>query len=133
MRYVTIYSLDREEAQIHAMQSVSLDSKRFGLSLHPALIGTPEWWRATKDGTLARSTVSGAISALHWEGMGDWPTCDVTDSEGRTSRFNREGDVSRYVEGLRVRFTYVFHPWKSFDLAPEGVTGELIGGTRRYC
>ncbi len=110
------------------MQAVSLDPGSFGLSLSPALVGTADWWRAIDDGLLPSSIVSGVISGLYWTGMGDWPECDVSDGQ-EVSRWAREGDVSRYVEGLQVKFTSVLHPWKSVDLLRAGVADpfKLLG------
>jgi hypothetical protein len=76
------------------------------------LVGTPEWWRAIEDGRLPASEIQGTISNVYWGSMGDWPEFEVLAADGSKSRWTREGDVSRYVEGIRVRLTFVLHPWK---------------------
>jgi hypothetical protein len=116
MRLVKVYSLEENQTLIEAMQKVSLDATDLGVSPLPALVGTPAWWRAIQDGSLARMTVSGTISRVYWASMGDWPECEVTSDDGAKSTWGREGDIARYVEGLRVRIIYVLLPWKVPDV-----------------
>jgi hypothetical protein len=115
MRFVRIYSFEQDQTRIDAMQKASLGTNNFGVSSLPALVGTPEWWLATQDGLLARTIVSGTISRVYWGSMGDWPECEVTSDDGAKSTWTREGDISRYVEGLRAQIVYVLHPWKTSD------------------
>jgi hypothetical protein len=115
MRFVTIYSLNRDQTRIDAMQKASLSATDFGVSPFPKLVGTPEWWHATQDGSLVRMIVSGTISRVYWGSMGDWPECEVTGDDGSKSTWTRDGDITRYVEGLQVRIVYVLHPWKAPD------------------
>jgi hypothetical protein len=115
MQYVKIYSFGQDQARIDAMQKASLNATNFGVSPSPALVGTQEWWRATQDGSLARTVVPGTISGVYWGSMGDWPMCEVTSDDGSKSTWTREGDITRYVEALRVRIVYVLHPWKVPD------------------
>src|SRR4051812_44749225 len=112
MQFATTYTFEQDQARIDAMQKASLGANNFGVSPLPALVGTPEWWRATQDGSLARVMVSGTISRVYWGSMGDWPECEITSNDGSLSKWTREGDTARYVEGLQVRITYVLHPWK---------------------
>jgi hypothetical protein len=112
MRFVKIYSFEQDQFRIDAMQKASLGATNSGVSPLPALVGTPEWWRATQDGSLARMTVSGTISRVYWASMGDFAECEVTSDDGSTSTWAREGDIARYVEGLQVRIINVLHPWK---------------------
>jgi hypothetical protein len=111
VRYVKIYSFEQDQTRIDAMQKVSVSTTNSGLSLLPALVGTPDWWRATQDGSLARMIVSGTISDVYWGSMGDWPMCEITAEDGSKSAWTREGDIARYVEGLQVRIVSVLHPW----------------------
>jgi hypothetical protein len=113
VRLITIYSFEQDQARIDTMQKASLGTTNFGVGLLPALVGSPEWWRATQDGLLARIIVSGTISRVYWGSMGDWPECEVTSDDGSKSTWTREGDISRYVEGLRAQIVYVLHPWKT--------------------
>jgi hypothetical protein len=112
MQLIKIYSLDQDQARVEALQKASCGATNFGLSLSPALVGTPEWWHATRDGSLVRGVVSGTLSDVYWGSMGDWPECEVTADDGSKSTWTREGDIARYVEGLRVQITFVLHPWK---------------------
>ena len=119
------------------MQKASLNTSNFGLSPSPALVGTPEWWFATQDGSLMRRVVHGTISRVYWGSVGDWPECEVTADDGSKSTWTREGDIARYVEGLRVRITSILHPWKvpqqhGLDSASKIVlTVEIEDGERR--
>jgi hypothetical protein len=115
MRSITIYSLKQDQTCIDAMQKASLNATTFGVNPLPALVGTADWWRASEDGSLARVIVSGTISRVYWGSMGDWPECEVTSDDGSKSTWTRQGDITRYVEGLQVRIIYVLHPWKVAD------------------
>jgi hypothetical protein len=115
MRFVTVYSFEQDQTRIDAMQKASLNATNFAASLLPALVGTPEWWRATQDGSLVHMIVSGTISRVHWGSMRDWPECEVTSDDGSKSTWTRQGDITRYVEGLQVRIIYVLHPWQVPD------------------
>ena len=126
MHFVRVYSFEQDEARIEAMQKASLGPTNFGLSLTPALVGTAEWWRATRDGSLVRRVVSGIISKVYWGSMGDWPECEVTANDGSTSTWTRMGDVSRYVEGLLAQFTSVLHSWKVPDQHGLGAASKII-------
>jgi hypothetical protein len=126
MRFVRTYSLEQDHTRIEAMQKASLGATNFGLSPVPALAGTPEWWRATQDGSLARGVVSGTISRAYWGSMGDWPMCEVTANDGSKSTWTREGDIARYVEGLQVQFTFVLHPWKVPDQYGLGAASKIV-------
>ena len=124
--YVRIYSLAQDHTRIDAMQKASLSATNFGVSPSPALVGTPEWWRATQDGSLARTIVSGTISSVYWGSMGDWPMCEVTSDDGSKSTWTRDGDITRYVEALQVRIVYVLHPWKVPDQHGLGSASKIV-------
>jgi hypothetical protein len=126
MHLIKVYSLDQEQALIEAMQKVSLGATNSGLSVAPALVGTPEWWRAIQDGSLMRRTISGEITRVYWGSMGDWPECELTDSEGSKSTWTRAGDIARYVEGLKVQFTFVLHPWKTPNQYGLGEASKVV-------
>ena len=104
---------------------MSLADSDMGLSPLPALIGSPEWWHATEDGTLPREHVSGTISQVYWGSMADYPECKVVSADGSKSTWHREGDHSRYVEGLHVDIAFVRHPWKSPDQHGLGKTSRI--------
>jgi hypothetical protein len=69
MHFIRTYSLEQDHGRIETMQKVSLDATNFGLSPVPALVGTPEWWRAAQDGSLVRAIVSGTVSRVYWDSM----------------------------------------------------------------
>ncbi len=92
------------------MQNTSLAATDMGLSPLPALIGTPEWWRATEDGTLPSELVTGTISRVYWGSMADFAEFEVVSTDGSKSTWAREGDSARYVEGLHVAIAFVRHP-----------------------
>jgi hypothetical protein len=125
-RLVTVYSFEQDKARIAAMQKASLSASDFGLSPSPALVATPAWWRAAQDGTLVRTVVTGTITRVYWGSMGDWPECEVTAEDGVKSTWTREGDLTRYVEGLRARFTFVLHPWKVPDQHGLGPASKVM-------
>ena len=47
--------------------------------------------------------------------MRDWPEFEIVSDSGERTKWTREGDLSRYVEGLRVRLCHTRHPWKVPD------------------
>lgn len=126
MHFIVVYSLEQDQTRIEVMQKTSLGTTNSGLSPGPALVGTPEWWRATQDGSLARTIVSGTISRVYWGSMGDWPECEVTANDGSKSTWTRWGDITRYVEGLQVQFTSVLHPWKVPNRHGLGDTSRVV-------
>jgi len=112
MDWVTVYEFASDQARIAAMQKATWGPTDSGVSPRPALVGTPDWWRAIEQGQLPRHVLEGKISKVYWASMGDWPEFEMVTDNGASSRWTREGDVARYVEGLRVRLTYTLHPWK---------------------
>jgi hypothetical protein len=124
--FVTVYSFEQDKARVAAMQKASRGSTDFGVSMSPALVGTPEWWRAIQDGTLARTVITGTISRVYWGSMGDWPECEVTADDGTKTTWTREGDLTRYVKGLRARITFVQHPWKVPDQPGLGAASQIV-------
>jgi hypothetical protein len=112
MNWVTVYDFASDRQRIDTMQKATLGPTDFGVSPKPALVGSPEWWRAIEQGQLARVEVEGKISRVYWGSMGDWPEFELLTEDGTQSRWTREGDLTRYVEGLRIRLSYTLHPWK---------------------
>lgn len=107
-----VYDFAEDQTQVRLMQQATLGPTDFGVSPQPALVGTPEWWRAIGEGRLPMRDLEGTISRVLWGSMGDWPEFELCTSDGATSVWTREGDPSRYVEGLHLRLCYVLHPWK---------------------
>lgn len=112
MDWVTVYDFASDQQKIRAMQDATLGPTDFGVSAKPALVGTREWWRAIEEGQLPRHVLEGSVCKVYWGSMGDWPEFELVAADGTQSRWTREGDITRYVEGLRVRLTYTCHPWK---------------------
>jgi hypothetical protein len=50
--------------------------------------------------------------------MADWPEFEV-DLAGDTSTWTRRGDLTRYVESLRLKLSYVMMKPKRSSVAPE--------------
>lgn len=112
MDWVTIYDFADDEGRIRAMQAATTGPTDYGVSPEPALVGTPEWWKAIDQGRLPRRVTEGTMSRVYWGSMGDWPEFEMTSADGLRSTWTREGDIARFVEGLRVRVTHTLHPWK---------------------
>jgi hypothetical protein len=103
MDWVTVYDFAADRPRIDAMQKATLGPTDFGVSAKPALVGTAEWWRAIDQGQLSRIELEGTIAGVYWGSMGDWPEFELLSDDGTRSGWTREGDLARYVEGLRVR------------------------------
>jgi hypothetical protein len=116
-----VYDLSKESERIGQMRRVTLETEE-GLAAEPALVGSPDWWAAVEGGRLQLTSVEGRIADVFWGSMADWPEFTLETDDGERSQWTREGDVTRYVEGLRVRLEYVLHPWKKTHhlvLGPE--------------
>lgn len=110
---VTIYMLRDDTDRLHQMQKVSSDdTSSMGLSPEPALVGTAEWWDLVEAGEFELRDMAGTIKDVRWGSMGDWPEFSVEAPTGEVESFTREGDHTRYVEGLKCRVRWVHHPWK---------------------
>jgi len=112
MTFVRVYDLRSDHDLIKHMQQASLTRPDAGLALEPALVGSDDWWALIQKGALSQSIVEGVIRRVYWASMGDWPEFEVESANGDLSQWTREGDISRYVEGLQVRMGFVRHPWK---------------------
>jgi hypothetical protein len=126
MDWVTVYEFAEDRQQIQAMQQASRERPDLGLSLKPALIASPDWWNALRDGALRERTVEGTISRVYWGSMGDWPEFEITTADGDRSTWTRQADISRYVEGLRARLSFVLHPWKVPDQHGLGKDAKIV-------
>jgi hypothetical protein len=109
---IRIYDLREDRQRIEHMQGASINRPDMGLALEPALVASDEWWSMVKEGILPETVIDGMIRRVYWASMGDWPEFEVQASDGARSTWTREGDISRYVEGLSVRLGFVLHPWK---------------------
>jgi hypothetical protein len=111
---VRLYDFRCQQERIAQMQEASLSHDDMGLAPDP-LVASPAWWQAIERGELRRKRLDGAITKVRWGSMADWPEFEMRDSGGNVSTWTREGDLRRFVEGLRVRVEFVEHPWKHAD------------------
>jgi hypothetical protein len=112
MNLVRLYDLREDRRRVEHLQAASLSRSDAGLAIEPALVGSDEWWALVRDGSLSESVIDGVIEKVYWASMGDWPEFELHASDGSRSSWTREGDISRYVEGLNVRLGFVRHLWK---------------------
>jgi hypothetical protein len=111
---VRLYDFRCQRELIAQMQEASLTRDDVGLAPEP-LVASPSWWHAIERGDLQRVCLDGTITGVWWGSMADWPEFEMRDSGGNISTWTREGDLRRFVEGLRVRVEFVEHPWKRVD------------------
>lgn len=131
MEWVSLYELADDVARVQQMQKIALDeSTEMGLSVRPALVGSADWWRQVDAGELPSQTIRGRVSRVFWTGHGDYPEFEITTDSGEKSSWTREGDISRYVEGLAVELSYVLHPWKVPGLHGLGDSSRLVVNIR---
>jgi hypothetical protein len=121
----TVYDLREDTRRIDAIQTATLTTPGYGLRQVPALFASPEWWDKLRTTDLPVITVSGVIDDVYWGSMGDWPECKVRSVSDEVTTWTREGDVSRYVKGLRIEIEYVVQ-WSKEDapLVVSGLTSE---------
>lgn len=118
-----VYDLRDDKQRVRHMQEATRSRPDAGLAPVPALIGSWRWWRAIKTGKLETVAVEGTITKAMWTGMGDYPEFSMVDANGETTNWTREGDYTRYVEGLAVRVEYVVQFFK--DTIPAVAQGHL--------
>ena len=115
-----VYELSADEEYVNQMQDASVNRPDLGLVPDP-LVGGPEWWNEIKSGGRPTHHVEGTIVSAYWAGMGDWPEFRIRAADGAESTWTRQGDVRRYVEGLRAQVEYVEHAWKRGGEAAMGL------------
>lgn len=113
MKWVAVYNLRQDAKRVAQIQHATLHTAEYGLVPEPALFGSDAWWSALGDGQVEAHTREGVVSDVRWESMGDWPGWTFTAQDGTKSRWTREGDHARYVEGLAARITWVVVSHKS--------------------
>ncbi|QKE82887.1 hypothetical protein [Arthrobacter sp. NEB 688] len=118
------YDLRADKAHVRAMQKATRKRPDVGLAPVPALVGSWRWWRAIDSGRYPSTILDGTITRVFWGSMGDWPMFTLRTLEGETSDWTRQGDPTRYVEGLAVRLQYVVQRFK--DSVPDW----SLAGTR---
>lgn len=102
-----VYDLARDAEQVKRIQHASLTKPGFGFPVEPALFGSSEWWRLIDRGVLHATEQEGVIRRVYWGSMGDWPEFAVATADGTEATWTREGDVRRYVEGMRARVRFL--------------------------
>jgi hypothetical protein len=71
-----------------------------------------EWWSAFRCGNVPVRVLRGVISKVFWSGHGDYPEFTMATDDRQELDFTREGDLSRYVEGLRAEVHTVTQRFK---------------------
>lgn len=113
MQWVTVYDLRQDTQLVSSIQEATRRRPGYGLDPSPALLGTPEWWHAVADGRIPSRVEEGLVAAVQWGSMGDWPEWVFRRHDGEERSWTREGDYTRYVEGLRARIRVVTVRWKA--------------------
>jgi hypothetical protein len=107
MPLVPVYDLRENVSHIAQVQEATLHRRGFGLQPIPALFGSDEWWAALGTPRLPLHSVTGTIARVFWGSMGDWPEFVLKADDSTETTWTREGDYTRYVEGLRCEVRYV--------------------------
>jgi hypothetical protein len=115
-----VYDMRADIDRVRDVQEASLHRPGYGFPPVPYLFGSDPWWAAIHTGAIERRSFEGVISAVYWGSMGDWPEFRVRAADGSERRWTREGDVTRYVEGLRARVDFV-----TLDRKPDHPAVEL--------
>jgi hypothetical protein len=110
---VTVYDLRQGKQRIVAVQQATLHRPGFGLDPDPALFATDEWWQAVNDGRIPSRVEEGLVEHVRWGSMGDWPEWTLRTDDGQARPWTREGDHTRYVDGLSARTRVVTVRWKA--------------------
>jgi len=108
-----VYDLKADKAHVRAMQEATRSRPDAGLAPDPALVSSWRWWRAIKSGRYPSTILEGRIVRVFWASMGDWPMFTLESADSERSDWTREGDYTRYVEGLEVRLQYVVQRFKN--------------------
>ena len=84
-----------------------------------------EWWSAFRQDEVPVLFLDGVISKVFWSGHGDYPQFTLTTADRQEHDFTREGDLSRYVEGLRAEVHAVTYRYKQEPAAmfPPSMVG----------
>lgn len=102
---IKLYDLRDDQREIDALQG----NVQAGAGFKPGhfLIGTDEWWSSIDRGEIERKVFAGEITSVHWGAMGDFPGFEVITPDGTSFRYRRVGDITRYVEGLKIEATFL--------------------------
>ncbi len=122
--YIPLYDVAQELELVAQLQRVSLSDTEFGYAPQP-LIGSAEWWQEIRTGKRPKVVVEGEIEHASWGSMGDWPEFTIRSGD-EVTEWTCEGDVRRYVPGLRARVTYVEQPLKQSKSRLGDAYGQAI-------
>jgi len=120
-----VYRLRDNSEFIASVQRATMTTKEYGIEPTDGLFGSAEWWARVEAGQLARHTIRGCITRVYLASMNDWPEFELTDDNGKKSRWTREANskaqASIYEVGRRVELDYVFqrHQPASWDGGSE--------------
>lgn len=119
-----LYDLRDDKVHVRHLQEATSNRPDAGLAPIPALVGSSQWWDEIDSGRYPSTIVGGTIVKVYWGSMGDWPMFTLRTAEGETTHWTRQGDHTRYVEGLSVRVQYVVQRFK------DSVPDRSLGGKR---
>ena len=106
-----IYDIKYDPERIAMIQKASAETKEYGFIPTNGLFGTPTWWKAIEDGTVASHISEGTITRVFMSGHNDWPEFELSDGHEQ-ARWTREGDAKAYIEGASVRIVYIIQQAK---------------------
>lgn len=109
--WTLVYDLAADKEHVRHVQDASLHRPGFGFPPEPFLFGSPEWWREVETERIPRHWAEGVITDVYWASMADYPEFRMRSAAGAETTWTRKGDVRRYVEGLRVKVSFVELEW----------------------
>ena len=120
----SVYHLRNSAAFIRAVQNATLHRPGYGIEVTHGLFGSEEWWNNIATGKLLLATISGTISRVGMDSMGDWPEFDLL-ADGQPTTWNRETDKrefdSLYCVGVHAEIDYVVQWLKKEALLIPGM------------
>lgn len=115
--YSRVYALEDDRTRIEHVQRATMDTADFGFALDHGLFGSPQWWKAIRDGELPLHVVRGTISDVAMGGMNDWPMFKIRqDDASETDFLQRYGPADKdalYKVGKGVIWKYVITRFKA--------------------
>jgi hypothetical protein len=135
-----IYDLASDAVTVAALQNGSLSSGATGLRITHGLVGSEEWWRHVRDGSLPLQIREGVVSGF-WPGQfGGGPAeFRLRSSDGAESMWLCEVEPSEarqeFQIGREVRVEFVFQKLKTaFNGSNESkVVVSLSVGEAQQC
>jgi hypothetical protein len=129
-KWDVIYELRGDAEHIRRVQNEIANRPGYGLATTPSPFGSEEWWAALDSGSIERRSVEGTITEVHPVLIDERPEFRMRSDDGAERTGTRQGDPTRYVEGLRVRVEYVTFDRRP-DASPElGTTADVVLAVR---